>query len=95
MLWGEKGRHLRYMTGINSTYRSGILCFMDLVHHLMLKTIKYKTLHFGNRISAYPQAKNTIKTNLVGLNRYSYSQPLGLEVEKGLVCYIVPAESYR
>jgi len=56
------------MCGVHNRekYRYGITDLMELVHYLMLKIIKYKTLNIWKRISARPQAKNTIKPTQMG-----------------------------
>jgi hypothetical protein len=51
---------------VREKYRYGITDLMELVQYLMLKIIKYKTLHIWERISACPQAKNTLKPTQMG-----------------------------
>jgi hypothetical protein len=52
------------MTERNTDY--GITDLMELVHYLMLKIIKYKTLSIWERVSAYPQVENTLKPTPLG-----------------------------
>jgi len=47
-------------------YRYGITDLMELVHYLMLKIIKYKILHIWERVSACPQATNSLKPPQMG-----------------------------